>query len=53
MERLIHRRPASAEFSPAPLLTSDEEVGAVEGKVRVVEALRTRNEHTLDRLMTN
>ena len=48
MERLINRRglanAASAEFSLALLLTSDEEGDAVDGTMRVVEALRARNE---------
>ncbi|KAF0163205.1 MAG: succinyl-diaminopimelate desuccinylase [Rhodocyclaceae bacterium] len=43
MERLVNRRPASAD-SLALLLTSDEEGDAVDGTVRVVEALRARNE---------
>jgi succinyl-diaminopimelate desuccinylase len=43
MERLANRRPASAD-SLALLLTSDEEGDAVNGTVRVVEALRARNE---------
>ncbi|MDK9715594.1 MAG: succinyl-diaminopimelate desuccinylase [Sulfuritalea sp.] len=44
MERLANRRPASADFSLALLLTSDEEGDAVNGTVRVVEALQARNE---------
>jgi len=43
MERLVKRRPISAD-SLALLLTSDEEGDAVDGTVRVVEALRARNE---------
>jgi len=43
MERLINRRAASAD-SLALLLTSDEEGDAVDGTVRVVEALRARKE---------
>ncbi|TRZ92264.1 MAG: succinyl-diaminopimelate desuccinylase [Rhodocyclaceae bacterium] len=46
VERLISRRPTSAD-SLALLLTSDEEGDAVNGTVRVVEALRARNE-TID-----
>ncbi|MCK9382691.1 MAG: succinyl-diaminopimelate desuccinylase [Sulfuritalea sp.] len=46
MERLVNRRSASAD-SLALLLTSDEEGDAIDGTVRVVEALRTRNE-TID-----
>jgi succinyl-diaminopimelate desuccinylase len=46
MERLIARRPASAD-SLAFLLTSDEEGDAVDGTVRVVEALKARGE-TID-----
>lgn len=46
VERLINRRPTSAD-SLALLLTSDEEGDAVDGTVRVVDALRTRNE-TID-----
>jgi succinyl-diaminopimelate desuccinylase len=38
------RRPASADFSLALLLTSDEEGDAIDGTVRVVEALKARNE---------
>jgi len=37
LERLLHRRPASADFL-ALLLTSDEEGDAINGTVRVVEA---------------
>ena len=52
MERLVARRPASAvppgdtvsHNSLALLLTSDEEGDAVDGTVRVVEALRARKE---------
>lgn len=54
MEHLISRRPASAEFSRAVdenslavLLTSDEEGDAIDGTVRVVEALKARNQ-TID-----
>lgn len=47
MERLASRRPASADFSLALLLTSDEEGDAIDGTVRVVEALKARNE-TID-----
>ena len=43
MERLANRRPASAD-SLALLLTSDEEGDAVDGTVRVVEALQARGE---------
>jgi succinyl-diaminopimelate desuccinylase len=43
MERLIERRGAGAD-SLALLLTSDEEGDAVDGTVRVVEALKARNE---------
>ena len=43
MERLVNRRPASAD-SLAFLLTSDEEGDAVDGTVRVVEALQARDE---------
>jgi len=43
IERLVARRPASAD-SLALLLTSDEEGDAVDGTVRVVEALRARSE---------
>ncbi|MDO8789841.1 MAG: succinyl-diaminopimelate desuccinylase [Sulfuritalea sp.] len=43
VERLINRRATSAD-SLALLLTSDEEGDAVDGTVRVVEALRARNE---------
>jgi succinyl-diaminopimelate desuccinylase len=43
MERLANRRPASAD-SLAILLTSDEEGDAVDGTVRVVEALQARGE---------
>jgi len=43
IERLVTRRPASAD-SLALLLTSDEEGEAVDGSVRMVEALRARNE---------
>jgi succinyl-diaminopimelate desuccinylase len=46
MERLIERRGASAD-SLALLLTSDEEGDAIDGTVRVVEALKARGE-TLD-----
>jgi succinyl-diaminopimelate desuccinylase len=46
MERLITRRGASAD-SLALLLTSDEEGDAIDGTVRVVEALKARNE-TID-----
>lgn len=46
MERLLARRPASAD-SLALLLTSDEEGDAVDGTVRVVEALKARGE-TID-----
>jgi succinyl-diaminopimelate desuccinylase len=46
MERLANRRPASAD-SLALLLTSDEEGDAVDGTVRVVDALRARGE-TID-----
>ncbi|NJD33594.1 MAG: succinyl-diaminopimelate desuccinylase, partial [Betaproteobacteria bacterium] len=46
MERLIQRRGASAD-SLALLLTSDEEGDAIDGTVRVVEALKARNE-TID-----
>lgn len=46
MERLVARRPASAD-SLALLLTSDEEGDAVDGTVRVVEALKARGE-TID-----
>ena len=51
MERLIDRRATSADFrdaidnnSLALLLTSDEEGDAVDGTVRVVEALKARNQ---------
>ena len=43
MERLVARRPTSAD-SLALLLTSDEEGDAVDGTVRVVEALQARKE---------
>lgn len=43
MERLIARRGVSAN-SLALLLTSDEEGDAIDGTVRVVEALKARNE---------
>lgn len=43
LERLLHRRPASAD-SLALLLTSDEEGDAINGTVRVVEALKARGE---------
>jgi succinyl-diaminopimelate desuccinylase len=46
IERLVARRPASAD-SLVFLLTSDEEGDAVNGTVRVVDALRARNE-TID-----
>lgn len=46
MERLINRRGASAD-SLAILLTSDEEGDAIDGTVRVVEALKAHNE-TID-----
>jgi succinyl-diaminopimelate desuccinylase len=46
VERLVSRRPAGAH-SLALLLTSDEEGDAVDGTVRVVEALRARKE-TID-----
>jgi succinyl-diaminopimelate desuccinylase len=46
VERLISRRPASTD-SLALLLTSDEEGDAVNGTLRVVEALQARNE-TID-----
>lgn len=46
MERLIQRRGVSAD-SLALLLTSDEEGDAIDGTVRVVEALKARNE-TID-----
>lgn len=46
MARLVARRPASAD-SLALLLTSDEEGDAVDGTVRVVEALKARGE-TID-----
>ena len=46
IERLVNRRPASAD-SLAFLLTSDEEGDAVDGTVRVVEALKARGE-TID-----
>lgn len=46
IERLLARRPASAD-SLALLLTSDEEGDAVNGTVRVVEALKVRGE-TID-----
>jgi succinyl-diaminopimelate desuccinylase len=46
LERLVARRPAGAD-SLALLLTSDEEGDAIDGTVRVVEALKARNE-TLD-----
>lgn len=46
MERLVRRRPASAD-SLALLLTSDEEGDAVDGSARVVETLRARGE-TID-----
>jgi succinyl-diaminopimelate desuccinylase len=44
IERLVARRPAGTDSSLALLLTSDEEGDAVDGTVRVVEALRARNE---------
>ena len=44
MERLASRRPAGADFSLAMLLTSDEEGDAIDGTVRVVEALKARGE---------
>ncbi|MCC7312657.1 MAG: succinyl-diaminopimelate desuccinylase [Sulfuritalea sp.] len=47
MERLASRHPAGADFSLAMLLTSDEEGDAIDGTVRVVEALKARNE-TID-----
>jgi succinyl-diaminopimelate desuccinylase len=47
MERLVSRRPASADFSLALLLTSDEEGDAIDGTVRVVEALKARKQ-TID-----
>jgi len=43
MERLVARRGASAD-SLALLLTSDEEGDAIDGTVRVVEALKARGE---------
>jgi succinyl-diaminopimelate desuccinylase len=43
MERLVNRRVANAD-SLALLLTSDEEGDAVDGTVRVVEALKARKE---------
>ncbi|MCK9388491.1 MAG: succinyl-diaminopimelate desuccinylase [Sulfuritalea sp.] len=43
MERLVNRRATNAD-SLALLLTSDEEGDAVDGTVRVVEALRARKE---------
>ena len=46
MERLVDRRGVSAD-SLALLLTSDEEGDAIDGTVRVVEALKARNE-TID-----
>ena len=46
MENLIHRRGVSAD-SLAFLLTSDEEGDAIDGTVRVVEALKVRGE-TID-----
>jgi succinyl-diaminopimelate desuccinylase len=46
IESLVARRPTSAD-SLAFLLTSDEEGDAVDGTVRVVEALKARNE-TID-----
>ncbi|MDP2824826.1 MAG: succinyl-diaminopimelate desuccinylase [Sulfuritalea sp.] len=46
VERLVSRRPASAD-SICLLLTSDEEGDAIDGTVRVVEALKARNE-TID-----
>jgi succinyl-diaminopimelate desuccinylase len=46
-KRLANRRAASADFSLALLLTSDEEGDAIDGTVRVVEALKARNE-TID-----
>jgi succinyl-diaminopimelate desuccinylase len=46
MARLVARRPASAD-SLALLLTSDEEGDAVDGTVRVVEALKAHGE-TID-----
>jgi succinyl-diaminopimelate desuccinylase len=46
IERLLERRPASAD-SLALLLTSDEEGDAIDGTVRVVEALKARGE-TID-----
>ena len=46
LERLVNRRPASAD-SLCLLLTSDEEGDAVDGTVRVVEALQARGE-TID-----
>jgi succinyl-diaminopimelate desuccinylase len=53
MERLLHSRPASADpqgdtashDSLALLLTSDEEGDAIDGTVRVVEALKARGEY--------
>ena len=47
MERLASRHPAGADFSLAMLLTSDEEGDAIDGTVRVVEALKARKE-TID-----
>ncbi len=47
IERLVNRRTAEADFSDysiALLLTSDEEGDAVNGTVRVVEALKARKE---------
>jgi succinyl-diaminopimelate desuccinylase len=44
VERLANRRPVGTDFSMALLLTSDEEGDAVDGTVRVVEALRARHE---------
>jgi len=46
LERLVRRRPASAD-SLCLLLTSDEEGDAIDGTVRVVEALKARGE-TID-----
>jgi len=43
IERLLARRPVEAD-SLALLLTSDEEGDAIDGTVRVVEALKARNE---------
>jgi len=48
MENLLHRRATSADsHSLALLLTSDEEGDAIDGTVRVVEALKARGE-TID-----